>query len=179
MGLNFGLQVGYRLSNHWSLNTGLIYNKKNYTADGKDFNAPKHYWTTYFDLNKVEGNCSMFDIPLNVRYDFNTGDKRRYFVSTGLTSYLMRHQGYDYYITNNGVNQKIPWSTDSSMNYAFSVLNLSAGYERNLSKQFSFQVEPYLKIPLTGVGFGNMKLESYGIYFSVKYKPQLHKKNTK
>jgi len=155
----------------------LIYNKKYYKADGKDFKAPG--WLSYVNLTSAEGNCSMIDIPINVRYDFSYNDKRRFFLSTGLTSYLMNHQTYDcYWIRPNGTNASASIPVDSNMNYALSVLNLSAGFERNLGNHFYFQAEPYLKLPLKGLGYGNMKLESYGIYFSVKYNPQF-KKNAK
>ena len=51
----------------------------------------------------------------------------------------------------------------------FSVLNLSAGYEHALSTRWSLQAEPYLKIPLTGIGTGKLRLISAGVFFGVKY----------
>jgi hypothetical protein len=53
----------------------------------------------------------------------------------------------------------------------FSVLNLSVGYERQVSRNFSVQAEPFFKQPLSGVGFGKVKLNTTGIFLSVKYKP--------
>ena len=67
------------------------------------------------------------------------------------------------------------WNSDSSINYLFSVLNISAGFEHNISKQLSVQAEPYLKVPLKGMGYGSMNLDSYGLYLTFKYKPFLKK----
>jgi Outer membrane protein beta-barrel domain len=175
-GINAGVVVGYRFNSHWSVNTGLIYTKKNYTAVGEDFHAPKHYWVSYVDLHKVKGNCSMLEIPLNVRYDFAERFNNRFFFSTGLSTYLMNHEYYDYYYRYQGTEGKQPWETDSARHYALSVLNLSLGYEHALGKQFSIQAEPYLKIPLKGLGFGSMNMDSYGVYFTLKYKPVWGKK---
>jgi hypothetical protein len=59
----------------------------------------------------------------------------------------------------------------------FSVFTLSAGYQRNLSRSVSVAAEPYLKIPVNGIGFGKMQLNSAGILFSLQVKPfKDHKK---
>jgi hypothetical protein len=167
-GYNFGLQVGYRFSNRWSVNTGIIYTKKWYQADGKDFHY-KGPWGQEYD--KAEGNCSMWEIPVNVRYDLSFNTKRRWFASTGLSTYLMDKEYYDLYYTWNGTQSTYPMPSDSNSNYFFSILNLSVGMERSLGKHFSIQAEPYLKVPLQGLGKGSIRMDSYGIYFTLKFKP--------
>ena len=49
--------------------------------------------------------------------------------------------------------------------------NLGLGYERKLSSGFSFTVSPYVKLPLSGVGFGKVKLTSGGVMVSAVVKP--------
>lgn len=161
-GYNFGLYIGYRFSNRWSVNTGLIYTKKWYKANGKDF----HY-KTQWPLEKAEGNCSMWEIPVNVRYDVSYNAKRRWFASTGLSTYLMNKENYDLYYS---WPTPYPWNIDSNSTYLFSIWNLSVGMERSLGKHVSIQAEPYLKIPLQGLGTGSMRMDSYGINFTLKYK---------
>jgi hypothetical protein len=178
-GYNIGLQLGYRFSERLSVNTGLIYTRKNYSALGKDFTPPKHNWIYYVDdFKKATGYCTMFEIPLNIRYDVSVNRKRKLFINGGLSSYLMADEYYSYHYVDNGIYYvSRPYSPDESDNYFFSVINFSAGYERALSRQFSLQLEPYIKLPVKGVGFGSINLNSYGIYFSLKYKPFLGKKN--
>jgi hypothetical protein len=96
-GYNFGLQVGYRFSNRWSVNAGAIYTKKFYKADSSNFHY-KNPWTG-INVYNVEGNCSMWEIPVNVRYDVSFNNKRRWFISTGLSTYLMEKENYDLYYT--------------------------------------------------------------------------------
>jgi hypothetical protein len=176
-GYNFGLQIGYRLSNRWSVNTGIIYTKKFYKADSQSF----HYKLPWnYKMQNVEGNCSMWEIPVNVRYDFSYNDKRRWFASTGLSTYLMDKENYDIYFTYNGNPNypPYPYNSDSNSNYFFSIWNLSAGMERSLGKHFSIQAEPYLKIPLKGLGAGTMRMTSYGVLFTLKYKPVFNSKRS-
>lgn len=171
-GYNIGLQAGYRFSNHWSVNAGVIYTKKFYKADSTQFHYKDNPWPNARTINNVEGSCSMWDIPVNVRYDFSYNNKRRWFVSTGLSTYLMDKENYDmYYRWNGGPVYTQPLNSDSNSNYLFSIWNLSVGMERSLGKRFSLQAEPYLKVPLTGLGKGSMRMDSYGILFTLKYKP--------
>lgn len=174
-GYNFGLQVGYRFSNRWSVNAGLIYTKKFYQADSTHFEY-KNTWGR--QAEKMEGNCSMWEIPINVRYDVSYNDKRRWFVSTGLSTYLMDKEDYKLYYNWTGIPYPTYWSTDSNSNYPFSIWNLSAGMERSLSKHFSLQAEPYLKVPLRDLGTGKIRMDSYGILFTLKYKPGFRAKQT-
>jgi hypothetical protein len=177
-GLNMGVTIGYRISERWLVNTGFIYTKKWYKADGEDFHPPKHSYLSYQDIQMVEGNCNMFEIPVNLRYDFSVNNKRRLFASAGLSSFIMDKQNYecDYISGMNGQPYKYKWSEDSNYTHVMSNLNLSFGYERALGRNFSIQAEPYLKLPLKGLGYGSLKMNSYGLYVTFKYKP-LGKKN--
>ncbi|WP_205510828.1 outer membrane beta-barrel protein [Longitalea arenae] len=174
-GYILGLQLGYRLSNHWSVNTGVLYTKKYYQADSQYFHY-KSNWGNW-PLKDVEGNCSMWEIPVNVRYDVSYNEKRRWFVSTGLSTYLMDKENYTLNYTSwSGNPYPVPLNTDSNSNYLFSIWNLSLGFERSLGRNFSIQAEPYLRVPLKGLGTGSMRMNSYGIFFTLKYKPSFHSK---
>jgi hypothetical protein len=170
-GTNVGLNIGYNFSKRFSVQTGALYTMKNYKAYGKDYHPPKGYWTDYVDLKTVTANCNMWDIPLNLRYNLVPKKLSNVFVSAGLSSYLMQKEDYDYYYYYNGnpINRSRSYETNSE--HWFSVLNLSVGYERQVRKNFSVQAEPFFKQSLKGVGFGNVKLNTTGIFLSVKYKP--------
>jgi hypothetical protein len=46
---------------------------------------------------------------------------------------------------------------------------LGAGYGLSINKNFSFSAEPYMKIPLYGVGEGSVKITSAGIMLGLQY----------
>jgi len=170
-GYNLGITGGYQFSKHWSVYTGIIYTKKNYKLNGSDYHPPKHYWTQYVTLQTVDGYCRMWEVPLLARYTFNPGSKTAYFASAGISSYFMKKQAYNYsYKDMTGWPGTASWTNDSSFNHVFSILSLSAGFEKNFGKHMNWQIEPYAKIPLGGVGFGNIKLSSFGVNLTVQYR---------
>jgi hypothetical protein len=175
-GIHGGIIAGYHLNNIWSVHTGAIYTQNNYKLTGSDYHPPKHYWTQYVKLETVEGYCRMWEIPVQLRYAFDQSGNNRWFVSAGMSSYLMKKQKYNYNYKNNaGVSYSRSWQTDSSSKYLFSILDLSAGWEKPIGKHLNLQVAPYAKIPLKGVGFGNIRLSSFGINFSIQIKQPIRR----
>ncbi|HQW93603.1 MAG TPA: hypothetical protein PKY28_10910, partial [Ferruginibacter sp.] len=64
---------------------------------------------------------------------------------------------------------------DENRHY-FSVLTLSGGYQHKFNGWLSLQAEPFVKLPLGGVGFGKVKLNSSGLLLTVTVKPFTKKK---
>lgn len=171
LGLNLGVTVDYRLNDRFSLQTGFIYTKKNYKLNGDDYHPPKGSWFDYVNMKEVTGSCTMYDIPLNFRYNAVRKKHSNIFFSAGLSSYLMKNEDYSYYYYYQGAPATRDRSYPTSDDYILSVLNISAGFEKKLNNAFSLQVEPFFKQSLTGVGFGEISLNSTGIYFSLRYNP--------
>ncbi len=168
---NIGITLGYQFAGKWSINSGVIFTSKNYTAQGKDF-RPENRW------KDITGNCKMIEIPLTVRYDMNLGRKTLFFVNAGLSSYLMKEETYDYYAQ---PMPNAPWyyvekTYSGNDNYWFSIGSLSMGIEQYIGKNISIQVEPFAKLPLSRVGVGQIQLSSYGLSFSLRYSPTLSTK---
>ena len=178
-GTNVGLLLEYRLAKRWSVQAGVMQSTKVYKAATSDYAMPDY--TTKWPVQPlgVDGRCNMIDIPLNLRYDAlmkprqNGQAPSRWFISGGVTSYVMRQEDYVYQYENPADPRIYPknrgWNGASGA-YGFSELNLSAGYERAISRRFSWQVEPYLKVPLRGVGYYKINLLSTGGFFSLRYK---------
>lgn len=169
-GYNVGLSIGYNLNDRWQLNTGAVYTTKKYFAKGEDYKPLNDYWTNYVDMDYLSGECSMWEIPLFIRYNLTTGNRGKWFASTGLSTYLMKREKYEYYYTQNGVYQNRYKDYPSDKKYFFAILHLSAGYEKIINDRFSLQFEPYIKMPLKGVGYGRMQLNSLGTNASLKLK---------
>jgi Outer membrane protein beta-barrel domain len=163
--------VEYQLSKKFSLQAGLIYTKKNYKMNGEDYHPPKGTWLDYVKLEDVTGNCTMLDIPINARFNAVRKKSSNIFFSAGLSSYLMSEENYSFFYHYSGVPTTRERTYDANSEYLFSILNISAGYEKKLSRAFSLQVEPFFKQSLTGVGFGEISLNSTGVYFSLRYNP--------
>ena len=176
LGTGIGITVGYQLLNRLSVNTGLIYSHKYYQADDESFHLPRNIQANGLRIEYVNGSVKMFEIPLNLRYDVSVQGNTTFFVNGGVSSYLMLKQNYLYYCHSyNGFGSAGWYKQDfnSPQNFWLSTVNLSAGFEASLSNSFSLQVEPYIKIPMKGVGAGNVQLNSYGINLAFKFSPVL------
>lgn len=166
VGNNIGVIGEYRFNKRWSVQAGVIKSLKYYSA------LPEQYASPYPPdsyLKDIDATCNMLDIPLNVRYDLVNTPLHKWFISTGATSYLMLKEKYSYNYENSyGASaKKGGWEGETGF-YPFGVANISAGYERRLFKNFTVQAEPFFKVPLQNVGYGKVKLATFGLFISGK-----------
>jgi hypothetical protein len=165
-----GAGFGYTFKDRWTIRTGFYTGRKVYSANPDEYKPSVPISTLY--LYNIAANCKVYEIPLTIAYNFSQAKKHSLFASVGLSSLIMKKETYDYEYKYNGGQ---PWSytkTISNENkHYFSVLTLSGGYQRKINKTFSIAAEPYIKLPLTGIGYGKVKLNSAGILFSVNISP--------
>ncbi|HMK04837.1 MAG TPA: hypothetical protein VK489_11620 [Ferruginibacter sp.] len=167
--LNYGAGLSYNFAKRFTARTGFYVSKKIYSATPEQYTMPG---TTYPYLDMVDADCKIYEIPLSLSYDILQRKKYNLFGGVGISSYLMKTETYDY-------NYKYPYGqtyvhreeVKNENKHYFSVLTLSAGYQYNISKRVSIQAEPYIKLPLGGVGIGKIKLNSAGLLFTATVKP--------
>ena len=84
----------------------------------------------------------------------------------------MKKETYDYsYKSNYGQPYSRSYSYDNKNQHLFSAVTFSGGYQYTLNKKVSLSAEPYLKIPVKGIGFGKVKLKGGGVLFTASIKP--------
>ncbi|WP_336515601.1 hypothetical protein [Pollutibacter soli] len=173
----FGMTVGYNFNKRWSIQTGVLYSNKYYTATGGEYKKIPGYnpYDPWVKITKVQAECLMWDIPINVRYNWYWRPKQRAFVSTGMSSYFMKqedlHYWYKYYNNPRYKN----WINEEGSSYWFSVVNFSAGFEQQIIDGLTIQAEPFVKLSVRQLGYGYVNLKSYGIFLGLKYVPPLHR----
>ena len=162
VGFSLGALIGYRFNNRLSVETGLIWDKKYYYSNGEYY---KKNGTPLPPTTSLDGSCSMFEIPVAIRFDFATKKNHGFFAKTGLSSYLMTSENYTF----NYPTYSAPWKNNDLKNNIFSILQVSGGYERVINDKTKMRVEPYVKIPLQGIGNGDMPIASFGIYIGITH----------
>ncbi|HLX91662.1 MAG TPA: hypothetical protein VKR32_08265 [Puia sp.] len=165
-GYSAGVLVGYQLNNRLSVESGLLFDKKFYYTDGKYFSTKKIDIPAGVTINSATGDCYMFEWPINVKYNWTSTAKSNWFSTLGTSSYFMKKENYDYSYTSAGWPIWGMKSYTNSSTTWFGVINLSGGYMHTLGKAGSLRVEPYLKIPVQGMGIGSLSIWSTGIYVS-------------
>ncbi|GAB3931992.1 hypothetical protein [Larkinella terrae] len=173
-----GVVGEYRFARRFTIQSGVLRSVKKYNAPGKSYAKPPHWYGPMYE--SVDAVCTVLDIPVNLRFDVMVNQRRRWFVSAGLSSYIMQKERYEYnyppgVMPNPGMTQYFSWSGKTGF-HEWSHLNFSFGYERNFSsdgplRRFSWQVEPFLKYARRStLGYGKIRLTSAGVFFSLRYR---------
>jgi hypothetical protein len=168
-GHSIGISAGIKLSNRFSIETGAFLNQKKYVAEGEYFKAEKLYLPDHSKLLNVSGYCNMIEIPLNIRYNFATNNNYNLFALAGASSYLVQKENYDYQYSRYNNLYSSNKSYSQSSNELFNIINLGAGFEKRVGKTTALRIEPYVKLPVKGMGIGDMRLTSAGILVGVRY----------
>lgn len=163
-----GLFFTYPIYKKWTVTSGLAIAKKVYSADSTNYNYVNNLGSRYY-LTNIDAVCTVYEIPILLNYTIKAKAKESYLLSAGLSSYLMRKEAYDYTYLYNGEYVKYAYLYENQNKHILSVLALSASYKRSINKSFSYQLTPYARLPLTGVGNGKVKLYSIGLGVSLHY----------
>lgn len=161
MGWNYGGAVEYQVSKAFAFSVGLLNTRKYYTAEDVTYGQ---YTAEY-----AEGDCRMWDIPLNVHYYIPSRQSLQLMGSIGFSSYIMRQENYTYYPDETNKYRKYQSEINNKNSEWFKVLNLSIAAQLKVGPTIYIQLEPFIKAPLTGLGEGNISLSSFGTFFTVKY----------
>lgn len=175
-GTNFGFLAEYQISRRWAIQAGVIQSRKIYKAMPDQYVMPTGWRWAVMPIG-INGQCKMLDVPINLRYNLlllPMGEGRapaRWFLSSGVTTYIMKNERYDYTFANpNDPRIRYRYWEGNTGQYRFSNLNLSVGYERPIGRRLAWQVEPFVKMPLQGIGQFKVRLFSTGVFGSIRYR---------
>jgi hypothetical protein len=167
---NLGMLATYALGSKFSVTSGAIYAKKYYNSGGTTgaVNGSRYTPSTPATDWEVKADCNVLDIPLNVNYKVMNRKKLSVSVNTGLSSYFMLKEKYDYVVDQPGQPQQVTTTEFTNQNqHIFGVANVSVSFDHHISETLSVGVQPFAKLPLTGIGNNDVNLKSTGISFSL------------
>ncbi|HEY6502479.1 MAG TPA: hypothetical protein VIZ28_00770 [Chitinophagaceae bacterium] len=167
-----GAGAGYTIKERLTIRTGFYAVSKVYSASPDQYKPSPPLPNPNY-LSDISADCKVYEIPLSLAYNFGRSAKHKTFASVGLSTLVMKKETYDYvyYYPGNPTPYPHTLTINNGSKHYFSILTLSGGYQRRINKTFSVAAEPYIKLPLAGIGFGNVKLNSAGILFSVSISP--------
>lgn len=161
----FGVEATYVLSKKLSITTGATYAKKIYDSDFSLYKPNTNYVFKVTPSN-IHANCDVIDIPLNVNYKVFGNNRNAISVSTGLSSYLMLKEKYSYGYDGayQGPQQ---YEVRGSNQHYLGIANIGVEFQHKINNNLSISAKPFMKIPLTDIGYGNSRLSSTGVAVSV------------
>jgi hypothetical protein len=166
-GATAGFILGYALNQRWSIESGLLWDTKRVYDDGTNFNPPGYTPTNGVAITAVNGKSRLHEWPVNIKYTIKSG-AHSFFATTGLSSYFMKLENYDYeYTLNNQPGGHNYLSYKNETKDWFGVVNFSAGYSHKLGNSGHIRIEPYLKVPINSIGVANMPIMSTGLNIGI------------
>jgi hypothetical protein len=161
---NFGLLATYAFHPKLSVTTGAVYANKYYNSRG---DGAVNYGADNHSL-QINALCNVIDIPVNLNYKILTKKAFSVSLNTGLSSYIMLKEKYDYVYSESGYTEStVSMEIRNQNKHMFGVANVALSFDRRISPQLSLGVQPFMKVPLTGIGYGKADLKSTGVSFSL------------
>jgi hypothetical protein len=168
-----GVEATYVITKKLSVSSGASYAKKIYDSDFSLYKPNTSYVFKVAPSN-IHANCDVIDIPLNVNYKVFGNNRNSVSVSTGLSSYIMLKEQYTY--SYDGAYQGPQgWEVKGQNQHYLGIANVGVEFQHKINNNLSISAKPFMKIPLTDIGYGNSRLSSTGVAVSVNM--NLFKKN--
>lgn len=179
-----GLSLDIKIAENLELSTGLQLEHHNVIAESKVQTRdmlPAH----------IDAVLTNLDIPINIKWSFFSDNTRSYYVSGGLSSLAYLNEKYtttsydqqiqastvalaadetitSYKIENIETVETTTVSPSNAFDFAGRV-NIILGYEQRLTSKLNLHIEPFLKIPLSGLATENMRFTTGGVTFKVSF----------
>jgi hypothetical protein len=159
-GTNVGLLFSAGVKK-FSLTTGASYSTKPYTL------PYSQYHTSYklkYEPEYVTADCRVLDIPINLGYQLYNKSSNKISIGAGMSSYIMMHESYTYnYGASSTLYGPSYYAVKTRGKYLFSIMNLEATYERKVNSKVGLSLTPYYKIPLSDIGYSQVRVQTFGV----------------
>ncbi|MEJ7737090.1 MAG: outer membrane beta-barrel protein [Chitinophagaceae bacterium] len=175
-GAVYGGGIGYRFNKRFGLQTGFYAGRRLYTAGPGDYKVRAGSYWSMVQIMSIDADCYIYEIPLSLRYDLMQRNRFNVYTVGGVSSLIMKKEIYGYTYKRSGVDHWVERTYTGNKHY-LSMANLSLGFEYKVLPAFYLQAEPYLKMPVAGIGEGKIKLYSSGVQAGIRYQPLKKKKN--
>lgn len=161
-GFNGGLLLGLQLNKKLSVETGIQLSQKKYYSEGKYFHPKDGSMPSNMKIMSLDGSCTVIEIPVSIKYNFSKKNNS-FYGKAGVSSYIVTKETNKYNAIVSGQAQEINSTYRNGNGYAAAELRIGAGYERGLTKKLNIRIEPYVQIPLKGIGIGALPVTSTGL----------------
>ncbi len=168
-GFVLGINGGYRFNRSVAAELGILYSNKHYFSDGQYFDIGKAGASMPANMKiiNLQGSSQLIEIPIGLRYNF-PHTKYKLFITSGVSSFIITREQNNYLAIINGVEQNMNGMYQHKRAYLASAINFSMGNEFTIGKkQTRLRIEPFLQVPVKGMGVGLMSVTGAGIRIGI------------
>ena len=167
---NVGITATFHTSGRFSFTTGVFYARKNYNTPFSKYKPDEDWYGYGSDPDRVSADCRVLDIPLIANFVFRKENRGAWIASGGLSSYFMLKEKYEFQYEK---TTRYPrhYTFRKENRHLLSVLHLGLGYQWRLNSSLSVTMQPFLKVPVSRIGQGNIRLYSTGLALSADLFP--------
>ncbi|MBA2498649.1 MAG: outer membrane beta-barrel protein [Chitinophagaceae bacterium] len=169
IGLNAGVLAGYRFNKSISLETGLSLSRKFYSTSGEHFSMKEigPAMPSAMKVMEVDGNTQIVEIPVHFRYEIFQNKKRSIYSLAGFSSLIVDQETNQYHTLLNGTEEMVYGIYKNNRAYFASSINLAIGYEQKLGTKNLIRIQPYIQLPVKGVGVGDLQVMNSGLQVGI------------
>lgn len=156
---NLGLLYTYSMNKRWSASAGLLYARKNYTSP-YSFYKPDIPNTSSYRPTDVRALCQVLSVPIGINFTALQKKNHTLQLNAGASTYFMLNEKYSMKYTNGNTHE---YEFTGENQHYFGVADLSLTYLRRVNSHYSLGIRPFVQLPLQGIGYGNIPLQSQGL----------------
>jgi hypothetical protein len=119
------------------------------------------------EITELQGSTGIIVIPFHLRYNIIHKRNHRFYSLTGLSSYVITNENNEYFTMLNGTSGKMNGNYTANRNYFAASIDLGLGYEKDIGKNNHLRLEPYLQLPVRGIGVGRLQVRTAGVRFAI------------
>lgn len=166
VGLDVGFIAGMKISRRLAVETGLYLNRKKYASAGSDFNADKmgNTMPSGMSIATLTSSSDVLKIPLRLRYDVSQRRKSTMYIFGGAAAAIYLQERNVYHVQFNGSPQLMKGVYRDNMTSFPAVAEAGIGYQKRISGNTQIRIEPYVALPLTGMGIGSLHVSGAGVH---------------
>jgi hypothetical protein len=162
-GSTIGMIAGIQLNDKLFLETGIRRNNLYFKSSGDIYNRENLNLSDLATIQQVNGYNRITEVPLALRYQLALFGKNKITGSLGTNFTLSHQQNYSYQVSRFGNSEKISREYNKAPVQAFTQFSFSTGCERRIGQKTTLRMEGFYKVPIRGMGAGNLPVTSAGL----------------
>ncbi len=154
--------TGKKIAKNVFVETGVGYEEISYYTRGEFFYPKTGDMPSNMEVRSVQSSTTSLSIPVEIKYDMVTGNKK-FYLKAGINNRLFLREKNTYDAVMSGVAEEVKAEYNDKKFQPLSDVQFAVGLGMPAGSSHTISIEPYLRIPLKGMGVGNVSVMQSGM----------------